>query len=197
MQGIKPKNKVLVIVGPSGVGKDTLMEQIVNKYPNLFHKGVTHTTRQMRPGEQEGKNYYYVSKGEFEAMKNNNEFVETNYYNNNYYGSSIKEYMNGTTMDKIMYFIIDINGANAVNKLAIPANFIAILPYDMDTLYKRLTHRGEDPERIKGRIATAHNEIEEIRETKYFSYKIINGDLRIATYELEQDLKLLYPNFFK
>ncbi len=54
-------NKVLVVVGPSGVGKDTLMQKVFDKHPGKFKKGVTHTSRKMRPGEKEGYNYYYVT----------------------------------------------------------------------------------------------------------------------------------------
>ena len=69
------KNKVLVVVGPSGVGKDTLMQKVFDKHPNVFRKGVTHTSRKMRPGEKEGYNYYYVTEEEFLKLKEENKFV--------------------------------------------------------------------------------------------------------------------------
>ena len=120
----KPKNPVLVVVGPSGVGKDTVMQKIFEKYPNSFKKGTTHTTRQIRPGEKEGVNYYYVSKDEFLQLQKENKLVENNLYNNNYYGLSKMELEKAQTLDKIMYVIIDINGANSVYKLNIPAVYV-------------------------------------------------------------------------
>ena len=83
-------NKVLVVVGPSGVGKDTLMQKVFDKHPGVFKKGVTHTSRNMRPGEKEGYNYYYISKEDFVKKIAEGFFVENNFYNGNYYGLSKK-----------------------------------------------------------------------------------------------------------
>ena len=130
--------KVLIVVGPSGVGKDTLMLKLFQKYPNNFQKGVTTTSRPIRPGEKEGVNYYYVSKEAFLKLKDENGFVETNFYNNNYYGLSKKELEKGKTMEKIMYSIIDINGAYSVHNLKIPANYIAFLPPSFESLKQKL-----------------------------------------------------------
>ena len=138
------KNKVLVVVGPSGVGKDTLMQKVFDKHPNVFRKGVTHTSRKMRPGEKEGYNYYYVTEEEFLKLKEENKFVEFNYYNKNYYGLSKMELENQSKGNKILYVIIDINGAKNVNKANIPANYVAILPPDEETLEKRLKGRGTE-----------------------------------------------------
>ena len=98
-------NKVLVIVGPSGVGKDTVMQKVFDKYPSKFKKGVTHTSRKMRPGEKEGYNYYYVTEEEFLKLKDNNGLVEHNFYNGNYYGLSKKELEDGTKGEKILQYI--------------------------------------------------------------------------------------------
>ena len=124
----KPKNPVLVVVGPSGVGKDTVMQKLFEKHPNSFKKGTTHTTRQKRPGEIEGVNYYYVTQEEFLKLKDEGGLVENNFYNNNYYGLSKMELEKAEKLDKIMYVIIDINGADAVYKLKIPSSFVAIIP---------------------------------------------------------------------
>ena len=96
-------NKVLVVVGPSGVGKDTLMQKVFDNHPNVFKKGVTHTSRKMREGEKEGYNYYYVTEEEFLKMKSENKFVEFNYYNKNYYGLSKMELESQSKGDKILY----------------------------------------------------------------------------------------------
>jgi guanylate kinase len=195
MEGIKPKiNKVLVVVGPSGVGKDTVMQKVFEKHPGYFKKGVTHTSRKMRPGEKEGYNYYYVSKEEFLKLKDENGLVEYNFYNGNYYGLSKKELENGTKTDKILYVIIDINGAKSVHDLNIPANFVAILPPSEEILERRLKGRGtETPEVIKGRLETAKNETRRINEADYFNIKVFNDDLDKAVLDMEEKLKKLYP----
>jgi len=187
-------NKVLVVVGPSGVGKDTLMQKVFDKHPGKFKKGVTHTSRKMRPGEKEGYNYYYVTQEEFLKLKDNGGLVEHNFYNGNYYGLSKKELENGGKGDKILYVIIDINGAKNVHKLNIPSNFIAILPPNEETLEERLKGRGtESEEVIRGRLETAKTETREINSCSFFNYKVYNDNLDRAVLDMEQKLKTLYP----
>ena len=188
------KNKVLVVVGPSGVGKDTLMQKVFDKYPGHFKKGVTNTSRKMRPGEKEGYNYYYVSLEEFLKLIDEGALVEFNFYNGNYYGLSKKELENGTKGEKILYVIIDINGAKSIHDLKIPANFVGILPPNEDILEQRLRGRGtESDEVVKGRLETAKTETRRINEAEFFNYKIINNDLDKAVLDMEEKLKILYP----
>ena len=196
--GLRPEqNKVLVVVGPSGVGKDTLMQKVFDKHPNVFKKGVTHTSRKMRNGEKEGYNYYYVTEEEFLKMKDEDKFVEFNYYNKNYYGLSKMELKNQTKGDKILYVIIDINGAKNVNKAKIPANYVAILPPNEETLNERLKGRGTESEDvIKGRLETAKTELREIEKCEFFNHKVFNNDLDKAVLDMEQFLKVAYPNKF-
>ncbi len=187
-------NKILVVVGPSGVGKDTVMQKIFDKHPGFFKKGVTHTSRKMREGEKEGYNYYYVSKEEFLKLNEEGGLIEHNFYNGNYYGLSKMELEKGLKGDKIMYAIIDINGAKSVHNLKIPANFIGILPPSEEVLEKRLRGRGtEADEVIKGRLDIAKAEVKKIQETEFFNYKVINDDLNKAVLDLEEKLKELYP----
>ena len=170
------------------------MQKVFEKHPGYFKKGVTHTSRKMRPGEKEGYNYYYVSKEEFLKLKDENGLVEYNFYNGNYYGLSKKELENGTKTDKILYVIIDINGAKFVHDSNIPANFVAILPPSEEILERRLKGRGtETPEVIKGRLETAKNETRRINEADYFNIKVFNDDLDKAVLDMEEKLKKLYP----
>ena len=188
------KNKILIIVGPSGVGKDTLMQKVFEKHPGFFKKGVTHTSRKIREGEKEGFNYYYVTKEEFLKLDAEDGLVEHNFYNGNYYGLSKMELEKGLKGEKILYAIIDINGANSVHNLKIPANFIGILPPSEEILEKRLRGRGtESEEVIKGRLDIAKAEIKKIKETEFFNYRVINDDLNKAVLDMEEKLKTLYP----
>ena len=192
----KPKNPVLVVVGPSGVGKDTVMQKLFEKHPNSFKKGTTHTTRQKRPGEVEGVNYYYVSQEEFLKLKDEGGLVENNFYNNNYYGLSKMELEKAEKLDKIMYVIIDINGADAVYKLKIPATFVAIIPESESVLEERLKGRGTESEDvIQGRLNTAKEELRRINQEPFFNFKIVNSDLDKCVLELEKKLKEVYGDF--
>ena len=194
----KKGNKVLVVVGPSGVGKDTVMQKVLEKYPEKFKKGVTHTSRKMRPGEKEGFNYYYVTEEEFLKLKDKDGLVEHNFYNGNYYGLSKKELEDGTKGDKILYVIIDINGAKKVHDLGIPANFVAILPPNEEILEKRLRGRGTETEEvIKGRLDTAKKETKEIDSSNFFNCKVYNDTLEKAIQDMEDNLKKLYPKKFE
>ena len=191
------KNEILVIVGPSGVGKDTLMQTIFEKYPNILKKGVTHTSRKIRKGEKEGYNYYYVSEEEFLKLKEKDAFFEFNYYNKNYYGISKMELENHKKDNKIFYVIIAIKGAKYINECNIPANFVAILPPDEETLRKRLKRRGTEPEEvIKGRLEIAKSELKEIEKCDFFNHKIYNNDLNDAVSDMELFLKNAYPSKF-
>ena len=191
------KNKILVVVGPSGVVKDTLMQTIFGKYPNILKKGVTHTSRRMRKGEKEGYNYYYVTEEEFLKLKDQDAFFEFNYYNNNYYGISKTELENHKKENKIFYIIIAIKGARYINECHIPANFVAILPPDEDTLSKRLKRRGtESEEVIKGRLEIAKSELKEIEKCDFFNHRVYNDDLNDAVLDMELFLKNAYPNKF-
>ena len=187
--------KVLVVVGPSGVGKDTVMQKILEKYPNYFKKGTTHTTRNIRPGEKDGVNYYFVTKEQFLQLEKENKLVENNLYNNNYYGLSKMELEKAEKLDKIMYVIIDINGANSVYKLKIPAIYIAIIPPSEEELEKRLKGRGtESEEVIKGRLETAKTETKEINNSSFFKIKVKNDNLEQAVLDMESKLKEFYPS---
>jgi guanylate kinase len=96
-------------------------------------------------------------------------------------------------LDKIMYVIIDINGANSVYKLKIPAIYIAIIPPSEEELEKRLKGRGtENEEIIQGRLNIAKEELRKINEATFFNYKIINNNLDQCVAELEEKLKSVY-----
>ena len=131
-------------------------------------------------------------------LKDQDGLVEHNFYNGNYYGLSKKELEDGTKGDKILYVIIDINGAKRVHDLNIPANFVAILPPSEETLEKRLKGRGTESEDvIKGRLETAKKETREINSSSFFNCKVYNDVLDRAVADMEENLKKLYSEKFK
>ncbi len=178
----KTKGSLIVISGPSGVGKDT----IVNEYTKT-HKdswvSVSMTSRPIRDGEEDGKNYYYVSKKEFEEKIEEGFFLEYAKYVNNYYGTP-KKYIN-EKLDKgiDVFLVIEIQGAMQIKELIPEAIFIFLFPPSLDELKKRLKNRGTDSEeKINQRFLTAYKEMNEV--TKY-NYVVVNDEINNTIKKIE------------
>ena len=191
---ISEETKILVIVGPSGVGKDTLMNKILDKYSGKFRKAVSYTSRKKRPGEREGYNYHYVTKEEFLKLIEENKMVEYYFYSGNYYGLPKKELEERTKDKKILYINIGVSATEKIHEFNGPANFIAILPPSLEVLENRLKGRKTESQKvIKERLETAKNEIKAINESRIFNFKIYNDNLEETILDLENKLKKLYP----
>ena len=190
------EKKILVVVGPTGAGKDSIMKIEVQTNKNQFKKAVFHTTREKRKGEKEGVDYYFVSKDDFTKMKENKELIESKYNQDDgyLYGISVKELQDGLKSDEIVYCIIDIDGANAIKKLNIPANYVSTLPPSEEELKKRLeSKKSEAKEQINTQLETAKKELKTIKDNALFNIKIINDDLKTAASDLQSQLKNYYP----
>jgi len=191
---ISEEMKILVIVGPSGVGKDTLMNKILEKYSGKFTKAISYTSRKKRPGEREGYNYHYVTKEAFLKLIEENKMLEYYFYSGNYYGLPKKELEDRNKNDKILYINIGVSATEKIHEINIPANFIAILPPSLEVLEKRLRARKTESEKIiKERLETAKKEIKAINESRLFNFKIYNDNLEETIIDLEGKLKNLYP----
>ena len=191
---ISEEKKILVIVGPSGVGKDTLMNKILEKYSDKFKKAVSYTSRKKRPGEREGYNYHYVTKEEFLKLIEENKMIEFYFYSGNYYGLPKKELEDRTNFNKILYINIGVSATEKLLEYNVTANFIAILPPSLEALENRLKGRKTESEKIiKERLKTAKNEIKAINESRIFNFKIYNDNLEETILDLEEKLKNLYP----
>ena len=193
------KNKPLMIIGPSGVGKDTFMQKIINKYPNIFTKCVSCTTRSPRKNEKEGINYYFISKEKFSELEKNGQIIGKFEKYNNMYGTSKNVLNSILTIDKIVYFDYNIETAiKTFNEKSVEFNYIALLPPNIKELGNRLRKRGtEDEESIQKRIVYAKKEIELINKYDFLNYVIINDDLEKAFEEFELCIKKLYTHLFE
>ena len=192
-------NKPLMIIGPSGVGKDTFMQILIDKYPNLFIKCVSCTTRSPRKNEKDGINYYFISKEEFNELDEKAEIIGRFEKYNNLYGTSKEKLKNVLSNNKIVYFDYNIETAiNTFNKKIIEFNYIALLPPSIQELENRLRNRKtEDEEAIQKRISYARKEIELINSSKFINFVIKNEDLVKACNEFELSIKKLYCHLFK
>jgi len=172
---------LFVVTGPSGGGKSTLIHHAVKDLRNVRFS-VSHTTRPRRLSEQEGKDYYFIGRPEFERMIARKQFVEWAVVHGQYYGTSRKEIREkGESGDLILD--IDVQGARQIKASRLPAVFVFIFPPKYSELRKRLAHRGEDkPEAIERRLKNAKREI---RHYGDFDYVVVNNKLDRAVLELE------------
>lgn len=176
------KGKFIVISGPSGVGKGTICNKLLSEV-NAWYS-VSTTTREKREGEVDGINYYFVTKEEFENKIKDNEFLEYNVYNGNYYGTSRKTVLEKMEQGINVFSEIDVNGGHSIKKLFPDALLIYIAPPSMEELKKRLIERGTDSnEVIEKRLKIAEAEMKEIG---FYDYVVVNDDLDKATREVKK-----------
>ena len=156
MQGEK---YLFVVSGPSGTGKDTIVARLLADHPEIQHT-ISATTRAPREGEQDGVNYYFVSKEDFERKLQNDEIVEHTCYCGNYYGtlrSEIERHMRENTP---VILVIEVEGAGNIKRLYPGATTVFVLPPDIQELERRLRARGtEDEATIQKRLTRAQTEI--------------------------------------
>lgn len=176
------KGKLIVISGPSGVGKGTICNKLFKEL-NAWYS-VSTTTRNPREGEVDGVNYFFITKEEFLKKIEAGEFLEYNYYNENYYGTSKRIVLEKMDQGVNVFSEIDVNGARNIKKIFPDALLIYIAPPSMEELRKRLVGRGTDPiERINQRLAIAE---EEMKQVDFYDYVVVNDDLEKATNQVKE-----------
>ena len=168
--------KPLLILGPSGVGKDTIINMLLDKYPEIFYKLPSYTTRDIRKGEIDGKDYFFITKEEFKVLKDENKLFGIQEYNNNFYASN-KSKLNELLKkgDKIIILNYNIETVNRV-KDEFDFNYIAILPPNDDELRNRLINRGTKPEELEKRMDNSLREKNSIIEANYIKIRVINDE---------------------
>ena len=171
------KGFLLVISGPSGVGKGTVLHDLMNTQKNLVYS-VSATTRDKRDGEIEGVSYFYKSHEEFKQMINDDQFLEYAHVHNNYYGTP-KEFVENKINDgKIVVLEIDVQGAVNVKRNTDNAVFIFLATPSISELKNRIVGRGTETENdINLRMKNARKELEYI---KYYDYLVINDHINTA-----------------
>jgi len=186
--------KVLIVVGPSGVGKGTLIKDLMKEFPENFKFSVSHTTRSVRQGEKHGENYYFIAKDKFQQMIIKEEFIEYNKYNENYYGTSRTELERLAAEGNVCIIEIDINGAKALYKKGYQANYIGVLPPSLETLRERLKLRkSENTDQITKRLEVADEEIKEINSSPFFAYRVTNDHYETGYKDFKNAVMALYP----
>lgn len=177
-----PVGKLIILTGPSGVGKGTLMRSLLQRHPQL-HYSVSVTTRSPRPGEMNGKDYYFVSRREFEQLVAAGELLEWAEFAGNYYGTPREAVMNQVRSGKRVVLEIELKGARQIRASYPGALSIFILPPSMSELEKRIRGRAQDSdEAIARRLRHAQEEISAADE---FDIQIVNDDFENALNSIE------------
>ena len=186
---IKEKSRGLLIVvsGPSGAGKDTICNKVVEDMKDI-RISVSTTSRPPRGVEKDGVEYYFVSKEEFEKKINNDEFLEyAVVHNNHYYGTPKSNIEQDLNKGISVILVIDIQGALKIQDKLKEALFIFIVPPSMEILKERLIKRNtETKDKILERFKTAYKEI---NEYKKYNYVVVNDKLDIAVDKVEAIIK--------
>lgn len=175
------KGRLIVVSGPSGAGKSTVVFKAINGRQDMcFSTSVT--SRKPRPGEVDGREYFFIDPERFEQMVENDELLEHAVYVGNYYGTPRKFVEDKLAAGDSVFLDIEVQGARQVKSKMPDAVMIFLIPPSLDELKKRLESRGtETEESIRGRLARAR---EEYAEADFYDYIVVNDDLETAANEL-------------
>ncbi len=169
---------LIVLSGPSGVGKGTVRKAIFESEGNEFEYSISMTTRKMREGEVDGLDYFFRSREEFEALIQAGKMLEYAEYVGNYYGTPL-DYVNQTLDEgKDVFLEIEVQGAMKVKEQVPDGVFIFLTPPDFDELKSRIVNRGtDDLAVIDERMKVAREEVEMMR---HYDYAVVNDKVELA-----------------
>ncbi|XP_076582797.1 guanylate kinase 1b isoform X2 [Chaetodon auriga] len=185
MSGPRP----VVLSGPSGAGKSTLLKRLMKEHEGVFGFSVSHTTRNPRPGEEDGKDYHFTTKEAMQEGIDKGDFIENAEFSGNMYGTSKAAIEDVQAQNLICILDVDIQGVKRIKETDLNPIYISIQPPSMDILEKRLRDRQtETEESLQKRLDAARIDMELSKEPGVFDVVIINDDLERAYEELKEIL---------
>lgn len=178
---MKREGLILILSAPSGAGKTSLCRELFTVFPDM-KESVSFTTRQPRPGEVDGESYHFVTNEEFEGMVADDAFAEWAVVHGNMYGTALRTLEDARRNGIDLVLDIDCQGAKKLKGQFDGGVYVFIVPPSMAELRRRLEHRSSDSQEvIECRIARA---ADEIRESRWYDYIIINDSFETASSEL-------------
>lgn len=172
----------IFLSGPSGVGKSTIIKTLLERHTGI-RLSVSSTTRPPRPGEQDGREYFFVTRAEFEAQASAGGFLEWAAVHDHLYGTSLDRVADLEASGFDILFDIDVQGVAQAQAQDSPGCYIMLLPPDMPELTRRLTGRGtEDPPALATRLENARKEM---RAWERYAYLVVNDRLAQAIEDVE------------
>ncbi|XP_038571770.1 guanylate kinase 1b isoform X2 [Micropterus salmoides] len=185
MSGPRP----VVLSGPSGAGKSTLMKRLIQDHEGVFGFSVSHTTRNPRPGEEDGKDYHFSTREAMQEGIDKGDFIENAEFSGNLYGTSKAAVEDVQAQNLICILDVDIQGVKRIKETDLNPIYISIQPPSMEVLEKRLRDRQtETEESLQKRLEAARIDMELSKEPGVFDVVIINDDLERAYEELKDIL---------
>lgn len=176
------RGQLFVITAPSGAGKSSLIKALLTSEPDL-KVSVSYTTRLPRPGEQNGREYFFTDEAGFIAMRDRGEFIECAEVHGHRYGTARRTLEDALAAGSDLILEIDWQGARQVHKLHPQCARIYVLPPSMDELERRLRGRAQDTEEVI--LRRLENAKEELTHAREFDYAIINDDFNLARRDLQ------------
>ncbi|XP_029684278.1 guanylate kinase 1b isoform X2 [Takifugu rubripes] len=179
----------VVLSGPSGAGKSTLLKRLMKEHEGVFGFSVSHTTRNPRPGEENGKDYHFTTREAMQEGIDNGDFIENAEFSGNMYGTSKAAIEDVQAQNLICILDVDIQGVRRIKETDLNPIYISIQPPSMDILEKRLRDRQTETEdSLQKRLEAARIDMELSQEPGMFDMVIINDDLERAYEELKEIL---------
>ncbi|KAF8074806.1 guanylate kinase/L-type calcium channel beta subunit [Lyophyllum atratum] len=174
----------LVLSGPSGVGKSTLLQRLFAEFPDKFGFSVSHTTRSPRPGEVDGKQYHFSTPQRFKNLLQEGAFIEHAEFSSNFYGTSFETVRQVQQLGRRCILDIEAQGVRQIKNTNLNPVYLFISPPSMAVLRSRLQQRGTETEAaVEKRLAMALKEIQYAKEANVHDLVIVNDDLDRA-YEM-------------
>ncbi|KAJ5112106.1 hypothetical protein N7532_000151 [Penicillium argentinense] len=182
------KFRPVVVSGPSGTGKSTLLKRLFAEYPDTFGFSVSHTTRAPRAGEENGREYNFTTKEAFLDLVAQNGFIEHAQFGGNHYGTSVAAIKTVAEKERICILDIEMEGVKQVKlRKDLNARFLFLAPPSLEELEKRLRGRNTETEdSLQKRLAQAKNELEYSKQPGAHDKIVVNDDLEKAYGELKE-----------
>jgi len=177
------KGLLFVLSGPSGVGKNTVLDELFKNFDGVSYS-VSATTREKRKGEVEGTDYFFISEEKFEKIKENDSFIESALVHGHHYGTPKKFVDQKLEAGEDIILEIDTQGAKQVREKYPKAVYIFLLPPSLEELENRLDKRGSESNKSKNvRLKNARKELKEVHN---YDYEVINDSLADAVREIKK-----------
>ena len=170
---------------------------LLKEYSNIFEVAIPYTTREPTSEETDGKDFYFIKKGEFKQMLEDEKFLECSIMDGHSYGTTKSEVEKIGKAQKIAILKVDVQSAQQINQENVDANYMFIYPPSPDELKERISHKIEDDDAIKNVLEKGLREVEAANKTILYKHKVINNKLETSYNEFKELMLRIYKEEIK